>query len=97
MESIMVKVTLNLLNLFALKIKKNTIEYEGKTIGDVITQFLKEYNDKLDDNVLSKNKKKLSPLMVILLNGRNITYLKNYKTKLTNGDKIYLSFPISGG
>ena len=93
----MATVTLNLLNFFALKIKKNTIEYEGNTISDIITQFLKEYSDKLDENVLSKNKKKLSPLMVILLNGRNITYLKNYKTKLSDGDKIYLSFPISGG
>ncbi|MFX1317062.1 MAG: MoaD/ThiS family protein [Promethearchaeota archaeon] len=93
----MAKVALNLLNMFALKIKKKTIEYEGKTVGDVISQFLEEYKEKLEGNILSKNKKKLSPLMVILLNGKNITYLKNYKTKLNDGDKLFLSFPISGG
>ncbi|MFX0056840.1 MAG: MoaD/ThiS family protein [Candidatus Heimdallarchaeota archaeon] len=93
----MARVELNLLNIFALKVKKNTIEYEGKTVGDIITQFLKEYKENLDDSILNKNKTKLNPQMVILLNGRNITYLKNYKTKLTDGDKIYLSFPISGG
>ncbi|MFX1497143.1 MAG: MoaD/ThiS family protein [Promethearchaeota archaeon] len=93
----MAKVELNLLNIFALKIKKNSILYEGKTVGDVISLFLHEYGDKLDDNIISKNKKKLNPLMVILLNGRNITYMKNYKTKLTDGDKLYISFPISGG
>lgn len=93
----MAKVELNLLNIFALKIKKNSIEYEGKTVGDIISQFLKDYKDKLDDSILNKNKTKLSPLMVILLNGRNITYLKNYRTKLNDGDKLYLSFPISGG
>jgi len=93
----MAKVELNLLNIFALKIKKNTLIYEGKTVGDIISQFLNEYSDKLDENTLSKNKKKLSPLMVILLNGRNITYLKNYKTRLKDGDKLYISFPISGG
>ncbi|MFX0032212.1 MAG: MoaD/ThiS family protein [Candidatus Hodarchaeota archaeon] len=93
----MAKVELNLLNIFALKIKKNTLIYEGKTVGDIISQFLSEYSEKLDENTLSKNKKKLSPLMVILLNGRNITYLKNYKTKLKDGDKLYISFPISGG
>ncbi|MHA2288252.1 MAG: MoaD/ThiS family protein, partial [Promethearchaeota archaeon] len=59
--------------------------------------FLKEYKNLLDDSILSKNKKKLNPQMVILLNGRNITYMKNYKTKLSEGDQIYLSFPISGG
>jgi molybdopterin converting factor small subunit len=93
----MVKVDLNLLNIFVLKVKKNTIQYEGNTVGDIITQFLKEHKNLLDDSILSKNKKKLNPIMVILLNGRNITYMKNYKTKLKEGDKLYLSFPISGG
>jgi molybdopterin converting factor small subunit len=93
----MAKVELNLLNIFALKVKKSSLEYEGRTVGDIISQFLNEYKDKLDDSILNKNKTKLNPLMVILLNGRNITYLKNYKTKLNDGDKLYLSFPISGG
>ena len=88
---------LNLLNIFVLRVKKNTIQYEGDTVGDIISQFLKEYKDLLDDGILSKNKKRLSPQMVILLNGRNITYMKNYKTKLNEGDQIYISFPISGG
>jgi len=93
----MVKVDLNLLNIFVIKVKKNSIQYEGNTVGDIITQFLKEHKNLLDDSILSKNKKKLNPLMVILLNGRNITYMKNYKTKLKEGDKLYISFPISGG
>lgn len=93
----MVKVDLNLLNIFVLRVKKNTIIYEGDTVGDIISQFLKEYKDLLDDAILSKNKKNLNPQMVILLNGRNITYMKNYKTKLNEGDQLYLSFPISGG
>jgi len=93
----MVKADLNLLNIFVLRVKKNTIQYEGDTVGDVVSQFLAEYKDLLDDSILSKNKKKLNPQMIILLNGRNITYMKNYKTKLNEGDQIYLSFPISGG
>jgi len=93
----MVKVDLNLLNIFVLRVKKNTIQYEGDTVGDIISQFLKEYKDLLDDGILSKNKKKLNTQMIILLNGRNITYMKNYKTILNEGDQLYLSFPISGG
>lgn len=93
----MVKVDLNLLNIFVLKVKKNKIIYEGNTVSDIITQFLKEHKNLLDGSILSKNKKKLNPLMVILLNGRNITYMKNYKTKLKEGDQLYISFPISGG
>ena len=93
----MVKVDLNLLNIFVLRVKKNTIQYEGDTVGDIVSQFLTEYRDLLDDSILSKNKKKLNPQMIILLNGRNITYMKNYKTELSEGDQLYLSFPISGG
>ncbi len=93
----MAKVKLNLLNIFQLKINKKIIEYDGKTVGDIISKFLKEYKEKLDDALLSKNKKKLNPQILILLNGRNIKYLKNYKTRLKDADDIYLSFALAGG
>jgi len=93
----MVKIELNLFNLFALRTKKDKLEYEGTTVGDIIEQFISDYKDVLGDGVLTKNKKKLNPQMLVLLNGRNITYLQDYKTKLKSGDKLYLSFPISGG
>ncbi|MEJ2293495.1 MAG: MoaD/ThiS family protein [Candidatus Lokiarchaeota archaeon] len=93
----MVKIELNLLNIFALRVKKQKLYYEGKTVRDVITQFIEEHKNQLDNSILTKDKRKLSPQMVILLNGRNISYLKKYKTKLKEGDKLYISFPISGG
>ena len=93
----MAKVELNLLNIFWLNVKKKNIEYEGKNVGDIISQFIKDYKKELDGRLLSKNQKKLNPQMLILLNGKNIHYLKKYRTKVNDGDKIYLSAPISGG
>ena len=93
----MVRVELNLLNIFALKTKANTLIYEGKTVGDIINQFINEYKDKLDDSLLDKSKRKLNPQMIVLLNGKNVSNSKGYKTKLKESDKLYLSFPISGG
>ena len=93
----MAVVKLNLLNIFVLKIKKNTIEYEGNTVADIITQFVKEHKDLLDDNLLSKNKKRLNKQILILLNGRNIEYIKKFKTGLVDGDQLYISIPLSGG
>lgn len=93
----MAKVELNLLNIFALKVKEKALNYEGKNVKEIIDQFLKEHGSKLDDGLLSKNKKKLHHSTLILLNGRNISYLKKYKTKLEDGDQLYLSVPISGG
>lgn len=93
----MAKVKLHLLNIFQLKINKKFVEYEGKTIGDIISQFISEFKEKLDYELLDKKKKKFNPQILILLNGRNIKYLKNYKTALNEGDDIYLSFALAGG
>jgi len=93
----MAKVKLHLLNIFQLKLEKKFIEYEGKTVGKIISQFLNENGDKLDYELLSKNKKKFNSQVLILLNGRNIRYLKNYKTVLNDGDDLYLSFALAGG
>lgn len=93
----MPKVKLNLLNIFQLKVNKKSIEYEGKNVGDILTHFINDYKDKLDDELLSKNGKKFNSNVLILLNGRNIKYLKNYKTTLNTDDKLYLSFALAGG
>ena len=79
------------------KVKQNTIEYEGKTVGDIITQFVRDHKDKLDDTLLSKNKKKLHKNILILVNGRNVEYLNNYKTELKDEDQVYVSIALSGG
>ena len=93
----MALVNLNLLNIFYLQTKKKSIEYEGKTVKEVLFKFIKENGQKLDGNLLSKNKKKLDKQILILVNGRNIKYLNNYKTKLNDGDQLYLSVPLAGG
>ncbi|MFX1442746.1 MAG: MoaD/ThiS family protein, partial [Promethearchaeota archaeon] len=69
----------------------------GKSVGDIISHFINEYKDELDGKLLTKNKKKLNSQMLILLNGKDVQYMKKYKTKLKDGDKIYLSAPLSGG
>jgi len=93
----MVKVKLHLLNIFALKIGENTIEYEGNTVGDIISQFVKDYKAKLDDGLLNATKRKLHKDILVLVNGRNIEYLNKYKTELKEGDKVYISIALSGG
>jgi molybdopterin converting factor small subunit len=90
-------VKLNLLNIFQLRINKKYIYYEGKTVKDIINQFLKENKTKLDVELLDKNKKKFNSHVLILLNGRNIKYLNNYKTALNDGDELYISYALAGG
>ncbi len=93
----MAKVNLNLLNIFYLQIKEKSIEYNGRTIKEVISKFVKDHGHKLDSQMLNKNKNKLDKQILILVNGRNIKYLNNYKTELKDGDNIHLSVPLAGG
>ena len=91
----MANVTLHLLNIFALKVKKNAINYNADTVGEVISQFLEDHGDKLDKSLMKR--KKLADDILILVNGKNVDYLDGYKTKLSDEDKIYISIPLSGG
>lgn len=93
----MANVKLNLLNIFQLRVNKKYINYQGKTVKDIISQFLDENGDKLDAELLDKSKKKFNSQVLILLNGRNIKYLNNYKTTLNDGDELYLSYALAGG
>jgi len=93
----MVTVKLNLLNIFQLRINKKSINYEGETVRDIISQFLSENGDQLDIELFDKSKRKFNSHILILLNGRNIKYLKNYKTPLKDGDELYLSYALAGG
>ena len=93
----MVKVKLNLLNIFQLRVEKKFIIYEGITVKEIISQFLNAYKDKLDVELFDKSLKKFNSQILILLNGRNIKYLKNYKTKLRDGDELYISYALAGG
>ncbi|MFX0024726.1 MAG: MoaD/ThiS family protein [Candidatus Hermodarchaeota archaeon] len=93
----MAKVKLHLLNIFQLRINEKVINYEGKNVKDIISQFLSKYKEKLDDGLFDKNKKGFNSQILILLNGRNIKYLKNYKTILKDGDELYLSYALAGG
>lgn len=93
----MAEIILHLLNIFALKTGQTSLKYEGKTVGEVISQFVEEYKNKLDKNLLNKTKTCIHPQILVLLDGKDIKHKKNYNTKLKDGDKLYLSFPISGG
>jgi len=93
----MAKVRLYLLNIFYLRVKKNLLEYEANNIKQLISKFVAEYKDKIGTDFLNTKQNFVNDLIIILLNGRNIRFLKGKKTKLSDNDKIYLSLPVVGG
>ncbi|MGV9203605.1 MAG: MoaD/ThiS family protein [Promethearchaeia archaeon] len=93
----MATIDLKLLNFYYLKTKKSLLHYKGETVLDIIQRFINEYKNKLDENMLNKDKNGLSSDTIILVNGRNIEYLEGMDTKLSNGDRIVLSLRMAGG
>ena len=63
------KAKLHLLNIFQLRLNKKFVEYDGKTVGDIISKFLNEHKSELDDELLDKNRTEFNPQILILLNG----------------------------
>ncbi|MHA1716494.1 MAG: hypothetical protein ACTSXP_12700 [Promethearchaeota archaeon] len=91
------KVKLHLLNMFRLELKIQYLEYEGETVGDIITKFERDYLDALSDQLKDKERKHLSDEILILLNGSNIKNLEGFRTSVNENDELCLSVPIIGG
>ncbi|MFX1296775.1 MAG: MoaD family protein, partial [Promethearchaeota archaeon] len=85
------------LALFYSQVGKHELTYEAGTVGEVLEKFLNEYGDSLEKTLVNPESKDLQQYILILVNGRNIRFLKGRKTKLNEGDVVAISPPIAGG
>ncbi len=91
------KVKLHLLNVFRLELKRQYIDMEASTVGDVLSAFERQCIDKLPEYLKSKDRKHLTEHILVLLNGANVKNGDDAKTVLHDGDEVQLSVPIIGG
>jgi molybdopterin synthase sulfur carrier subunit len=67
----------------------------GNTVKSVLDTLVAETGDKLA-KILYPKGDRLSDLLYILVNGRNIRHLKGLETELVDGDIVSL-FPVTAG
>ena len=91
------KITLKLLSLFWDAVGSHELTYEGETVGEILTKFIEQYGKSLDKSLIDHKTKKLRPYILVLVNGRNILFLKGFITPLNDNDVIAISPPIAGG
>jgi molybdopterin synthase sulfur carrier subunit len=67
------------------------------TIGCLLTELDRKSNGKFKEALINSVAGKIHPYIKILVNGRDITFLKNLETKLKDNDVIAIIPPIAGG
>jgi len=65
-------------------------------LADLLRQLSARYGTRFRDAVFDQNQEELSPLIIILVNGRQVQHLDGIKTKLTPNDTIAI-FPVVAG
>ena len=90
-------VTIHLLNLFRLELKKQHVSYQGNNVGDIIKQFERDHLDLLPSYLKSKDQASLNEAVLVLLNGANVQNMAGMATPVKDGDELQLSVPIIGG
>jgi len=70
---------------------------EGSTLEQVVTTLVGKYGDDLASHLYEPNGKNIRPHIRLMVNGRDIAFLKGMETVLENGDEVLILPPVSGG
>ena len=91
------KLKLNLLKPFsdAVGKKQLTLEFNGKTLEELLLHLVEKY-PKMRDELITENNK-LTDYVSIFVNDKPLSVLDGDKTKLKDGDELLIFVPISGG
>ena len=74
---------------------QSEIELEGKTVGEVLTLLSEEYPE--TKKALFDEEGQLRAFINVFVNDENIRDLKDFDTKVKNGDEVILIPAIAGG
>jgi molybdopterin synthase sulfur carrier subunit len=70
---------------------------EGSTLGQLITTLVNRFGDELASQLYESNSKSLRSYIRLMVNGRDIAFLKGLETALRHGDEVLILPPVSGG
>ncbi len=91
------KLKLNLLKPFsdAVGKKQLTVDFNGKTMGELLFYLVELYPKLRDELITDKNE--ITDYVSIFVNDKPLSVLDGEKTNLKDGDELLIFVPISGG
>jgi len=93
-------VTVNVKYLYVLPEvpkKKEMVIIEKDTIMDLINKLSKKYGSRFKNLFFRKGTGEMLPQIMISINGKSISDLEGFKTRLNDGDEILFWLPVMGG
>ncbi len=76
---------------------KSEIEVSARDVHEALVELVNR-SQPLEDEIFKSNDwKELSDDIIVIKDGRNITYLQGLETELKEGDKLSIFPPIGGG
>ena len=75
--------------------REKDLIFNGKTIEDLLKNLKTMNGETLFDLMVEKGE--IKPNFLVLLNGKEISYLKGLKTKLRDEDTVFIFPPAGGG
>lgn len=66
-------------------------------LAELLAQLSQKYGSKFRDAIFDQTQTELSPLIIILINGRHVKHLNGIHTELSANDTIAIFPVIAGG
>lgn len=76
--------------------KQTVLNTPVTDLGDLLRQLSSRYGSQFRNAVLDETQADLSPLIIILVNGRHVKHLDGIHTKLSAEDTVSI-FPVVAG
>ena len=72
-----------------------TLQFTGTTVRELLVMLIERYPEL--EGLFYSESGSLTEYMIVFVNTKPISALKGMETKLSDGDRIFILFPISGG
>ncbi len=70
---------------------------EGFTLKSLLSMMVRNYGEGLSSLLYGANGTDILPHIRLMVNGRDVEFLKGLETSLNEGDEVLILPPISGG
>jgi MoaD family protein len=75
----------------------NVFTGKGSTLGNLLNELIQTYGKELASRLFEPDGATPKPHIMLMVNGRNINFLKRLDTTLYDGDEVLILPPVSGG